>query len=52
MIYDNLDIIGLRSWFDPGEQPESAVKKQLLKYKFYCYITFMLVSIYWVSFFN
>jgi hypothetical protein len=53
ILYDNLDTIGLRVWVNPSEGELSPEKiGMLLKYKFYSYIASLMISLYWVSYFE
>ena len=45
-LYENLDFVGLRLYFEPGKQIPDEGKKKLLWWKFVSYICFLLVALY------
>ena len=47
IIYNNLDIIGLRIWIDPtAAAPDENYENSLMKIKFFSYIAYLMVSSY------
>lgn len=47
LIYQNLDIIGLRIWIDPtAKGVDENFENALMKFKFFSYIAYLMVSTY------
>mmetsp|Transcript_34734 Transcript_34734/g.53333 ORF Transcript_34734/g.53333 Transcript_34734/m.53333 type:complete len:145 (-) Transcript_34734:7015-7449(-) len=46
VLYDNLDLVGFRVFAKPGETLDKTTRRSMLKFKFFSYIVYLMVSIY------